>query len=53
MKTDSLSSICPKCAGAFVTRQPAAGVREALAIFRNVAQHHDMPWLLETVDRLA
>jgi DNA polymerase epsilon subunit 1 len=53
VKTDSLSSICPKCAGAFSTRQPAAGLREALAIFRNVAQHHDMPWLLETVERLA
>lgn len=53
VKTDSLSSICPKCAGAFSTRQPASGLREALAIFRNVAQHHDMPWLLETVERLA
>ena len=52
VKADNLTSICPRCAGPFVPRQPAEGLRKTLAVFRNVAQHHAMPWLLETVDFL-
>ena len=45
----NLSSICPKCAGPFVCRQPATALRDALKVFRNIAEHQQMPWLLETV----
>lgn len=49
VKVHNLSSICPKCAGSFVCRQPATALRDALKVFRNIAEHQQMPWLLETV----
>ena len=52
VKTHNLTHICPKCAGPFVPRQPPAALRQALQTFRSIAQHQQMPWLLETVDKL-
>ena len=52
VKCHNLTSICPKCAGAFVPRVPAAALRRDLEVFRNIAEHQQMPWLLETVQFL-